>query len=211
MNNPMLDRIRSSLDRKPGQALSSTRPAVYPSRQPGTRAEELDLFAAELGKLSGHCRRLAPSGIGNALSELAAELEIHTAAVWPVPRLMDLGVARVLTSLGVELIPPGADKFEIARCDLGVTTAEYLLPESGTIVLRSNTQMPRTTSLVPRIHLAIAPPEAIRPDLHQVFAEIKDDPYAVLITGPSRTSDIELTTTLGVHGPRHLVVWVVGE
>jgi L-lactate dehydrogenase complex protein LldG len=211
MNNPVLDHIRSSLGRKSGQALSSDRPAVYPSRIPGTRLQELDLFAAELTKLSGQYRQIVPAEAETALNNLVADLGIHTATVWQSPRLGELGVERILSAMGVELVPPNADKFEIARCDLGVTEADYLLPESGTIVLRSSAQMPRTTSLVPRVHLAIARPEAIRSDLHQVFAEIKDDPYAVFITGPSRTSDIELITTLGVHGPRNLVVWVVGE
>jgi L-lactate dehydrogenase complex protein LldG len=49
----------------------------------------------------------------------------------------------------------------------------------------------------------------LRPDMHQVFAEGKDNNYLVFVTGPSRTADIELTTTLGVHGPKELFVWIV--
>ncbi|WKZ35170.1 MAG: LUD domain-containing protein [Anaerolineales bacterium] len=46
--------------------------------------------------------------------------------------------------------------------------------------------------------------------MHQVFAEAKDSSYLVFITGHSRTADIELTT-LGVHGPKNLYVWMLGK
>jgi hypothetical protein len=86
----------------------------------------------------------------------------------------------------------------MALCDLGITEADNLLPETGTLVLRSSAERPRAVSLLPRIHLAIVRPSMLRADMHEVFAEAKDSPYLVFITGPSRTADIELTVTLGV-------------
>lgn len=97
----------------------------------------------------------------------------------------------------------------MALCDLGITEADFLLPETGTIVLHSSGEKPRGVSLLPRIHLAIVQPEMLRADMHQVFAETKDSHYLVFITGPSRTADIELTVTLGVHGPKNLYVWMM--
>jgi L-lactate dehydrogenase complex protein LldG len=99
----------------------------------------------------------------------------------------------------------------MALCDLGITTADYLLPETGTLVLTSSVEKPRGVSLLPRIHLAIVTPEMLRADLHQVFAEARNSHYLVFITGPSRTADIELTVTLGVHGPKNLFVWMLGN
>jgi len=47
--------------------------------------------------------------------------------------------------------------------------------------------------------------------MHYVFAEAKNSSYLVFITGHSRTADIELTVTLGVHGPKNLYVWMLGK
>lgn len=62
---------------------------------------------------------------------------------------------------------------------------------------------------MPRVHLAIIAPEILRADLMPAFAEIKREGYWVFVTGPSRTADIELTVTIGVHGPQALRVWII--
>jgi L-lactate dehydrogenase complex protein LldG len=163
----------------------------------------------EVHKLSGVGQKLSPSDVDSALQALVTEQNIHKATVWETPRLRQLGIAEILNTLGVELVSPNASKREMALCDLGITEADYLLPETGTLVLSSSAVKPRAVSLLPRIHLAIVHPDMLRADMHQVFAEAKDRNYLVFITGPSRTADIELTVTLGVHGPRHLYVWVL--
>ena len=99
----------------------------------------------------------------------------------------------------------------VAECELGVTGVDVALPETGTLLLRSSPEKPRVVSLLPRVHLAILRRAALRADLHQVFSEVKQDGYCVLISGPSRTADIELTLTLGVHGPKALYVWLLDE
>jgi L-lactate dehydrogenase complex protein LldG len=97
----------------------------------------------------------------------------------------------------------------VAECDLGVTGVDAALPETGTLVLRSAPDRPRVVSLLPRVHLAVLRPAALRADLHQAFADVQGDGYSVFVTGPSRTADIELTLTLGVHGPKSLYVWLL--
>lgn len=90
-----------------------------------------------------------------------------------------------------------------------MTGADAALPETGTLLLRSSPERPRVGSFLPRVHLALVTPAALRADLHQVFAESKGAGYSLLVTGPSRTADIELTLTLGVHGPKSLYVWLM--
>ena len=209
MTNPVIENIRRSLGRA-AQTPLGPRPAIYHPRQPELPDSEIERFLEEVKKLSGSGQKLASPEIDAALKMLVDEQKIRKATVWETPRLRQLGVTEILNSLGVELVSPNANKHEMAQCDLGITEADYLLPETGTLVLKSSAERPRAVSLLPRVHLAIVRPEMLRGDLHQVFAEAKDQHYLVFITGPSRTADIELTVTLGVHGPKNLYIWMMG-
>jgi Uncharacterized conserved protein len=206
MTNPVIENVRRSLGRT-AQTPLSPRPAIYEARQP--EAIDSETFLNEVKKLSGVAQKLIPADIDSALKTLVTEQNIHKATAWETPYLRQLGVTEILNSLGVKLISPNASKHEMALCELGVTEADYLLPETGTLVLHSSFAKPRAVSLLPRIHLAIVHPDMLRADMHQVFAEAKDQNYLVFITGPSRTADIELTVTLGVHGPKNLFVWML--
>ena len=208
MINPILENIRRSLGRT-AQTPLSLRPPIYDSRQPESVDSEITRFLGEIKKLSGVGQKLSITEIGLSLRLLISEQNIRKATVWNTPFLKQLGIAEILQTLTVELISPNSDKHEMATCDLGITEADYLLPETGTLVLRSSAEKTRGVSLLPRVHLAIVHPEMLRADMHQVFAEAKDSHYLVFITGPSRTADIELTVTLGVHGPKNLYVWMI--
>ncbi len=213
MTNPVIDNIRRSLGRTEQTPLG-LRPAIYPARQP--EATDAERFLDEVRKLSGVAQKLSPDSVSDALKNLVAEQNIRKATLWQTPLFEQLGLGSALRGLGVDLVSPAASKHDLALCDLGITEADYLLPETGTLVLKSSAEKPRAVSLLPRIHLAIVNPEMLRPDMHQVFAECKGEAaarpdYLVFITGPSRTADIELTVTLGVHGPKNLFVWMLSK
>jgi L-lactate dehydrogenase complex protein LldG len=210
VTSPVVENVRRALGRTANSPLTP-RPGIHEARPSGSGETEIETFLSEIKKLSGVGRNLLPPEIDPELKALIEEQNIRRATVWETPRLKLLGIAEILNSLGVELVSPNADKYEMATCDLGVTEAEYLLPETGTLVLQSSAGKPRAVSLLPRVHLAIVRPEMLRADMHQVFAEAKERHYLLFITGPSRTADIELTVTLGVHGPRNLYVWMMGS
>ena len=164
----------------------------------------------DIEKLTGKTRRLARvKDLQAALQELVPAEAIKKAVLWQTPDLKRLKVEKTLKSIGVEIVSPYASNREVAECDLGVTGADGALPETGTLVLRSSIEKPRTVSLLPRVHLAIISPQILRADLHEVLNEVKHDRYFVFVTGPSRTADIELTLTVGVHGPKALYVWAM--
>jgi L-lactate dehydrogenase complex protein LldG len=208
MTNPILENIRQSLGRT-AQTPLSLRPAIYEPRLPESVDYEIKSFLGEIRKLSGVGQKLSSIYIGSALKRLVSEQNIQTATVWDTLFLKQLKIVEFLQTLGVDIVSPNADKHAMSICDLGITEADFILPETGTIALYASAVKPRAVSLLPRVHLAIVRPEMLRADMHQVFAEAKDSNYLVFITGPSRTADIELTVTLGVHGPKNLYVWMM--
>jgi len=101
-----------------------------------------------------------------------------------------------------------------ATADVGITSADYALADTGTLVLLSSYEEARMISLLPPVHVAIVPQERVLTGLDELLT-ILPDPAAqsssmVLITGPSRTADIEQILVRGVHGPGEIHVVVVG-
>ena len=179
-------------------------------RATGDIDSEIALLLSEIEKLGGVTRRIGSiDELRIALEELVKKEEIAKATMWETRELRELGLAEILTALGVTIVPSDAPSRVLAECDLGVTGVDAALPETGTLVLRSSHEHPQLVSLLPRVHLAIVHPSALRADLQNVFAEIKSGKRAVLITGPSRTTDIEKVLTIGVHGPKALHVFVL--
>jgi L-lactate dehydrogenase complex protein LldG len=208
--NQILDRVRAALGgttRAPASPLPPS--ARVASRVAGDADVEIDLLLAEIAKLGGATRHVASRDeLRAALQELVKTENVRKATLWNTPALKELGAADALSALGVEIIPAASDQRALAECDLGVTGADAALPETGTLVLRASAEHSQLVSLLPRVHLALVLPSALRADLHQVLDEVKGDRRVHLITGPSRTADIEKTLSIGVHGPKALYVWV---
>ncbi len=112
-----------------------------------------------------------------------------------------------------EVIPPGAGAVEIESCDAGITFPAAAVAETGSVVEVCYTDSDRLVSALPPIHIAHLRAGAVLRDLLQVARLIRDAArsraFAVtLISGPSRTGDIELRLSLGVHGPHSTVVFL---
>lgn len=95
-----------------------------------------------------------------------------------------------------------------AQAEVGITRAETALAETGSLVLASGAETARMTSLLPPVHIVLLAESRIVPSL---FEWVKQRPGSmpanlVLVSGPSKTADIEQTMIVGVHGPKRLVV-----
>ena len=123
-------------------------------------------------------------------------------------------IGEIIHSLDVKTaILVNAIASDLFECDLGITGAQYGIAETGTLVIESDKEFNRLTSLVPPIHVCILEARNIRQTLGEVLAILEKDLSRTItfITGPSRTSDIELTLAIGVHGPAELFVILIDE
>lgn len=137
-------------------------------------------------------------------------------ALSAAPILSTLTVEALLVEEGTEviLLPPegqsnGLEEYkrQLMTADLGITGADAGLAESGTLVLRTGHTEGRLASLLPPVHLAIIKADQLLPGVAEFITQSECPPSTsavIFITGPSRTADIELTLTVGVHGPKHL-------
>ena len=85
----------------------------------------------------------------------------------------------------------------------GVSHAEYGLADTGSVVLAASPEEPRGRSLLPAVHVSVLAEDRILPGLAELFEAVRDDlPSALaIVTGPSRSADIEQQLVVGVHGP----------
>lgn len=87
--------------------------------------------------------------------------------------------------------------------DAGVSQALYGLADTGSVVLAASPGEPRARSLLPVVHVSLLQEDRILPGLAALFEAVGDDlPSALaIVTGPSRSADIEQRLAVGVHGP----------
>ena len=183
--------------------------ARFEPRSAEVRDKEIECMLKQVTRLGDHARKIqGRDEFSGALEELVTAERVKTAALSDHPHYRNYGVVDVLQRLGVTIVSPDSDQRQLAECDLGITVADAALPETGTSLLRTTQGQPDFLSLLPRVHLVLAAPETLLDDIHQAFAMAKGDRHFVLVSGSSRTADIEKVLTLGVHGPKSFHLWI---
>lgn len=99
-------------------------------------------------------------------------------------------------------------KEELRDIELGISCANFLIAETGTVMLVSSKSEPRLLSLIPEFHIVLAKAESIVEKIEDALKIINIEACITLITGPSRTADIEKVLITGVHGPREFLVFI---
>ena len=167
----------------------------------------MDRFLSEVEAAGGQAIR---SPAGDLPPTIVAELvsrEISLVTSDQEP--MAWGIGEACTRAGVEVVSPKRVATHEVEVRAGITTVEMAIAETGTIVLDTTADAPRSTSLLPELHIAIVPESRIVADIVDVLADERELPSSrVWITGPSKTADLAGILVTGVHGPGEWIVAV---
>lgn len=208
-NSQVMDRVRRALGRSAPLSSAPVPPEMDESIT--RRASSGD----DLGKLfveMCEANKMHVSEVGE--SELAAGVAVFLLR----NKVRRIALSDGLAALAEKLVAAG---FE-AKCwneitldqvydvDCGITDVHYVVAETGSLVVRASAGQGRSLSLVPAIHVAVVKKTQILADLIDLFERLTKEGCASavsLITGPSKTSDIEMNLVVGVHGPTMVQVF----
>lgn len=224
----MLDRVRKALGRPESGSIVAPLPppdltGVMP---PLTPDDYLEKFETEWEKVSGVAYRVSTfNELESVFEKILVLAETQAIALSRNPILRELGIAERLIALnkfvtswgagdGLEKVHSLADFNKASfAAGAGITGVDFVLAESGTLVLSSATEGVQVASLAPPIHIALYRRHQIVGSLDEVLTKlpISSSPKkpsahrsVVFITGTSRTADIEQILIKGVHGPREV-------
>lgn len=136
------------------------------------------------------------------------------------PYLDPLGLVERLAALNIRVTSVAGLTPETARepffgAEIGISGVAALIAETGSIVMAARPDEPRSVSLLPPLHIAVAHRSQVVPDLFDLFQQLgfagAMPSCLTLITGPSKTGDIELKLVTGVHGPGEVHVVLISE
>lgn len=165
--------------------------------------ERVARFVQRLEAVGGAVHRGDPVA---AVTEIVARYQPCAIATSDAAAVAELRAAPALAS--ADWLPTDASRRDLFDAGVGITTAQWAIAETGTIVLDAGRERSRLPSLVPPVHVALLPISRILCTMGEVLKTLGRplSPAVTFVTGPSRTADIELELVLGVHGPRELHV-----
>ncbi len=215
----LIARVRTALERPaesapPHQAAGGIAP---PHAEAARRAELASAFAREFAAVRGEFLGIhAPGEIPAKVVELARSLNALAVAVGAGVTLDFEPLGRALEAARMAVVRADAKKRagapplreQIAQTDLGVAEADAAIASTGTLAVVGTPASPASLTLTPPANLIIFHAERLHADLAAAIAALGPEPFVknrvAMITGPSRTADIEKMIVLGVHGPRRL-------
>jgi L-lactate dehydrogenase complex protein LldG len=179
----------------------------------GVDGDLVQRFAAEVDDVGGQSYVVHDAaGACATLSRLVEEAGAKSALCWQHELLEQIGLSVFLKERGIAQHDHASlaefDATEQRRtmlaCDMGITSCDLAIAETGTLMVCSRPGQERVASLLPPYYVTIVERRQIVPDLIDAFRKLEGSVLpsnVTFITGPSKTGDIELQLTTGVHGP----------
>ncbi len=182
---------------------SRTQPVITPETHAEAHQPTVEKFVRELETLGGKAFRVTAAELNEKLAAFLNEQNVGAAMVWDKIEGLDQAL---LAGRGIRM-----EKDPDPSLQAGITGATAAVAETGSLLITSGLGRPLSASLLPEIHIAIIRASQIQWSLEDTFRmkEVREASAAAVITGPSRTADIEMTLTIGVHGPKQLIVYIV--
>jgi len=185
----------------------------------GAGADPVIRFRDEFIAAGGFVHVVAdPVATSEIVVLLLRERSVHRVLLGAGGVLDSLDLYAQLKIAGLEITHTSDDgerRDDYFAAEAGISGVDYLIAETGSLVLLSRPEQPRSLSLLPPIHIAVARLDQILPDLFDLFepglwADRGGLPSCLsIITGPSKTGDIELRLVTGVHGPGEVHVVLI--
>ena len=211
----LLGNVRTALQRAASQPLNQVASplAALPLTVPRSdRNLYTSLFVQNFETLAG--KALVVPDTSAVVGALAPLIEAKQAVASNSPYLEKCGITR-LPQVHSCITDRDALRQACATTDVGITSVEYALAETGTFVMFSNPSEARLISLLPPVHIAVFSSLRILANLKELLDVVptpaEQTSSMVLITGPSRTADIEQILVRGVHGPGEVYAIIVEE
>lgn len=185
----------------------------------GAGGDPVARFREEFTAAGGRLHVVAdPAGAAEIVLDLVRARSVHRVLLGHGDLLDALALVEPLRAAGCEILKVGTaaaeDRDALFQAEMGLSGVDYLIAETGSVVLASRPDQPRSLSLLPPLHIAVAERRQFLPDLFDLFAAsgagAEDLPACwSIITGPSKTGDIELRLVTGVHGPGEVHVILI--
>lgn len=216
-----LQSSRTALEAEADRAPHAPPPFVHPPHD-----DLIEQFAAELAKLEGTPHRCADDEAAlDVIEDLLQQYDATATVAWDLAQLELPGIDALLAKHGIAMLDGtvfGADRAAqlqtLEPAQVGVSGAFAGIAESGTLVLLGGPGRGRLASLLPPTHIAVLRRAQLVRGLGEALARLQAQHGAnvltahssiTLVTGPSRTADIEMTLALGIHGPRNIHVVLI--
>lgn len=173
-------------------------------------------FLEELEALGGYGKKVETlSEACDYVLALAEERKAKRVVRWDTEELDALGADESLKEAGCEVVlwRDLEDFREVtASADIGLTTAEWAIAETGSLTISGGPGKGRSVTLLPPVHVAVVPVDRVLGTVPEAIGKYSDGEVPANLcfhTGPSRTGDIEMTLSIGVHGPGEVHVVLV--